>query len=106
MSLADNIDAPLEILDATVVIPQHVVHRTFVTETVVLNLETGKYHGLNPVAGRMLDVLAATGSARQAASVLAGEFGQPVDQVGSDVAELCSGLAQRGLIELRDGSQR
>ena len=29
-------------------IPQHVVFRGFATETVVLNLETGKYHGLNP----------------------------------------------------------
>jgi hypothetical protein len=105
MSLADNIDVPLEILDATVVIPQHVVHRTFVSETVVLNLETGKYHGLNRVAGRMLEVLATTGSPRQTASLLAEEFGQPVDQLGCDIADLCSGLARRGLIELRDGSQ-
>ena len=35
--------------------PQHVVYRSFPSETVVLNLQTGSYHGLNATAGRMLD---------------------------------------------------
>ena len=32
-------------------VPRHVVHRDFPAQTVILNLETGKYHGLNPTAG-------------------------------------------------------
>src|SRR3990170_1998979 len=38
-------------------LPDHVVVRTFVLETVVLNLETGQYHGLNPTAGTILEML-------------------------------------------------
>jgi hypothetical protein len=47
---------PDTLLSASLRLPQHVVHRSFVAETVVLNLQTGKYHGLNPVGGRMLEV--------------------------------------------------
>ncbi len=43
-------------------IPHHVVFRHFVNETVVLNLQTGKYHGLNRTAGRMLHELITEGS--------------------------------------------
>lgn len=35
------------ILDSQARVPRHVVYRDFVNETVVLNLETGTYHGLN-----------------------------------------------------------
>ena len=66
-----------EMLDLNVRVPDHVVHRSFVAETVVLNLQTGRYHGLNPTAGRMLEVLDDKGSVREAASVLAEEYGQP-----------------------------
>ena len=45
------------LLTCKVTVPQHVVYRSFPTETVVLNLNTGKYHGLNATAGRMLDEL-------------------------------------------------
>ena len=44
--------------------PSHVVYRTFVTETVALNIETGQYHGLNATAGRMLEVLERGGRCR------------------------------------------
>ena len=41
-----------ETLQLNVKLPQHVVYRDFVSETVLLNIQTGKYHGLNPTAGR------------------------------------------------------
>ena len=39
-------------------IPKHVVFRSFGSETVLLNLSTGQYHGLRGTGGRMLEVLA------------------------------------------------
>lgn len=80
-------------------LPEHVVYRTFDSETVVLNLETGKYHGLNPTAGRMLEVLADTPCVDDAAAVIASEYGVPLDRVRRDLERLCQGLAERGLVE-------
>lgn len=83
-------------------IPDHVVHRAFPSETVVLNLETGKYHGLNATAGRMFVALERSGSVDAAATVLAGEFNVPRDQIVRDLRDLCRSLADRGLLELDD----
>lgn len=95
----------LALLAARVRLPEHVVHRGFAAETVVLNLQTGKYHGLNPIAGRMLEALESKDSVGQAAAEIAGEYGQPIDQVEKDLCALCADLAERGLIEV-DGIER
>jgi hypothetical protein len=87
------------ILGASLTVPQSVVFRSFPTETVVLNLQTGKYHGLNPTAGRMLEALSESGSVRAAALALAGEYGAPVETIERDICELCQTLLERGLIE-------
>lgn len=86
-------------------LPDHVVYRAFVSETVVLNLKAGKYHGINPTGGRMLEVLEATPSIRAAAAQLAEEYGQPLAQIEQDVSEFCADLLERGLIEIRDVGQ-
>jgi len=88
----------------TVRLPKHVVYRAFVFETVVLNLESGKYHGLNPVAGRMLELLDRTGSFEETAVRLAAEYGKPKQEIEADLREFCSDLSKRGLIELIDES--
>ncbi|MDQ3720246.1 MAG: PqqD family protein, partial [Actinomycetota bacterium] len=74
-------------------------------ETVVLNLQTGKYHGLNPTAGRMLEVLESEESVGRAAAEIASEYGQPIDEVEQDLCALCADLVERGLIEV-DGIER
>jgi Coenzyme PQQ synthesis protein D (PqqD) len=87
------------LLDQRFIVPDHVVHRAFATETVVLNLRTGGYHGLNPVGGRMLDVLEETGSPREAIDRVLAEWDADPDQVAADAARLCADLLERGLIE-------
>ena len=81
-------------------LPKHVVYRAFVYETVVLNLDSGKYHGLNPVGGRMLELLDKIGSVREVATRLASEFNRPREEIDGDLSEFCGDLAERGLIEL------
>jgi Coenzyme PQQ synthesis protein D (PqqD) len=83
-------------------IPAHVVHRDFPGETVVLNLETGQYHGLNATARRMLGALEEADSVCVAAAALAREFGVSCDQIERDLLDLCAALADRGLLELDD----
>ncbi|CAA9476231.1 MAG: hypothetical protein AVDCRST_MAG67-525 [uncultured Solirubrobacteraceae bacterium] len=92
-----NRDATL--LASSVRLPEHVVHRGFAAETVVLNLKTGKYHGLNPVGGRMLEVLEQTETVQQAARQLAAEYEQPIETIEEDLCSLCADLAARDLIE-------
>ncbi len=81
-------------------IPEHVVFRPFGSEMVVLNLETGQYHGLNHSGSRMLEVLAEVGDFDTAAGVLATEFAHPVDEISKDLSELCEALAARALVEI------
>lgn len=87
-----------ELPDGTISIPQHVVHRSFEQETVLLNLETGQYHGLNQVAGKMLTELQETGDAQETARRVAEAFGVPVERVEADLAQLLAQLRERGLV--------
>src|SRR5580700_11206755 len=91
------------LLAAKVKVPQHVVYRSFPSETVVLNLQTGKYHGLNATAGRMLKALEQADCVRDAAVELATSYRQPRDVIENDLCQLCESLLTRGLIETDDG---
>ena len=88
--------------EARVRIPKHVVHRHFPAQTVVLNLETGRYHGLNPTAGRMLDALSEAQTVAAAARIVADHYHQPRADVERDLCELCADLLSRGLVELAE----
>lgn len=92
-----------DFLDATVNVPGHVVLRSFPAEVVVLDLETGRYHGLNPTAGRMLEVLQELHTVRPAVEQIAREFAQPLDRIAADMRTLCEDLAERRLIVI-DGA--
>jgi hypothetical protein len=83
--------------------PQHVVYRSFPSETVVLNLESGKYHGLNSTAGKMLEEMERAASVGEAAATAAAAFECPQEQIEADMRELCQALLERGLLEI-DGS--
>jgi Coenzyme PQQ synthesis protein D (PqqD) len=90
------------VLDATIRIPDHVVYRSFVQETVVLNLETSRYHGLNQTAGAMLAALDAAGSLRGALQSLAETFPLAGARLEHDLIKFCQDAQQRGIIELSE----
>ena len=88
-------------LSAVVRVPQHVVYQSSETETVLLNLHTGLYHGLNRTGGRMLELLEENqGSVRTAIDRLAREYGEEPDSIEDGLASFCVALASRGLIEV------
>jgi hypothetical protein len=87
------------LLAAKIKVPQHVVYRSFPAETVVLNLQTGRYHGLNATAGQMLAALERAACVRDAAAALAENYEQPPGVIESDLCDLCASLLERGLIE-------
>ena len=83
----------------TVRVPEHVVYRKFAEDTVALNLQTGRYHGLNPTAATMVEILCAAPNVAAAAERLAPEWDVAPDVLLADLLELCEGLERRGLIE-------
>jgi hypothetical protein len=91
-----------DLLGARVRMPQHVVCRSFVAETVVLNLQTGQYHGLNPTAGRMLQALQDAPAVGAAVPALVGEYAVAQEEIERDLLALVGGLLERGLIEIVD----
>jgi hypothetical protein len=97
---ADALSDAASLSASKIRVPQHVVYRRLPSETVMFNLRTGKYHGLNTTAGDMLDALERARSVSDAAMIVAGEYTQPHAVVERDMCELCDGLLARGLVEL------
>src|SRR3954452_12656299 len=88
------------VLSARATLPEHVVYRAFDVETVLLDLGTGRYHGLNPTGGWMLELMVAAGTVGDAIEQLAEEYGQNDGTVRQDMVAFCRAPADRGLIEL------
>ena len=98
----DDLD---RILHATITLPEHVVYRSFEAETLLLNLESGQYHGLNQTGGRMLELLKENGGqVRQAVEQLAAECDVDADEIEGDLLSFCAELEQRGLVVLSENS--
>ena len=80
--------------------PNHVVFREFAQETVLLDIESGQYFGLNPTAGRMLAVLQEADSVQKALPTLEEDFPDAGDVLEADLCMLCQALSKRGLVVL------
>ena len=80
-------------------VPEHVVYRDFAEQTVALNLQTGRYHGLNPTAAAMVDALREAPNVAAAAERLAPTWDVSPEVLLADLLELCEGLESRGLLE-------
>ena len=88
------------VLEMRARVPEHVVHRQFAEETVILNLKTGLYHGLNASGGRFIEVLDRAPTVAAAAETLAQEYVQPLEQIERDVADFCLALSERELLRI------
>lgn len=95
--MAETSNLPL--LDARILIPRHVVHRAFAGEMVVLDLRTGRYHGLNPTGGRIFELISKSATVREAAATLAREYDRPLEELEEHVCDFCADLLRQGLVE-------
>lgn len=89
------------LLDQRAATPAHVVQRRFAEETVVLNVNTGHYHGLNATGGVMLDVLTTSGTIGAAIVELADRYGRAPRDIEPDVLEFVEQLIERDLLVLQ-----
>lgn len=80
-----------------------VVARVVAGETVLLNLATGTYFGLNEVGGRVWHLLDAEGcTLAEVCEKLQAEFEVSGEQAEADVLALLGDLAEHGLITRED----
>jgi hypothetical protein len=68
-------------------------------ETVILNLESGTYFGLDPIGTRYLDLLEAYASLGSVLPVMLREFEVTEEQLESDLARLTEEMLAGGLLE-------
>jgi hypothetical protein len=89
-----------KLLTSRLRMPAHVVHRSFIRETVILNVRSGTYYKVNATGGRMLQVLDRSASVGAAVIELAADYEKPVDEIEDDICEFSTDLIGRGLLEV------
>jgi hypothetical protein len=84
-----------------ITVPANVVYRTFAQETVLLNIKTGEYHGVDPIGARFLEVMQEAPHLAAASEILANEYEQPLTRIEDDLVAFTRDMERRGLIELQ-----
>jgi hypothetical protein len=87
--------------ETKMVIPAQVMSRQVGDETVILDLGSGMYFGLDPVGARIWQLLSDGRQLDAVVSTLLSEYDVEEDQLRQDVNSLVSELLSRGLIEKR-----
>ena len=87
-------------LDTKLSVPPQVMSRMVGDETVLLDLASGVYFGLDGVGKRVWESVAEGNSLDQAVAVLVSEYDVDKAQAQADVLKFASNLVERGLLAL------
>ena len=85
-------------LDKKLTVPPQVMSRPVGDETVLLDLASGIYFGLDGVGQRIWELIASGRSLAQAAKTIVDEYDVEEAQARADVLEFASDLVERGLL--------
>jgi hypothetical protein len=80
-------------------IPDGVATRKIGDETILLNLETGTYFGLDAVGSRFLELLEQYGDISVASRTMLGEFDVQSQTLEADILRLVEEMRSKGLLE-------
>jgi hypothetical protein len=92
-----------DILTARVTVPADVLFRDLDGESVILNLQTESYFGLDEVGTRMWALLTASDTVQAALDALLEEYETDAGTLRKDLEELIGKLADQGLLEVSRG---
>lgn len=84
-------------------VPKHVLVRVFENESVILNLNTESYHGLDDVGTSMWTALTKSASIQEALEALLSEYDAEPAQLRQDLDDFLDKLHQRGMVEFVGG---
>ena len=87
-------------LESKITIPKDVLFRDVDGEAVILNMETGKYFGLDPVGTRMWALLDEHRQVEPAFRALIDEYEIAPDQLLRDLLDLIDTLASHKLVQV------
>jgi len=82
--------------------PKHVLVRTFENESVLLNLESESYHGLDDVGTRMWQALTSSENIEAAYQKLLADYEVDPALLRQDLDDFVAKMVQRGLLALHD----
>jgi Coenzyme PQQ synthesis protein D (PqqD) len=83
-----------------VAVPAHVLVRFLENESVLLNLETERYYGLDDTGTRMWQLVTAAASIDEAFAELLREFDVEEGQLRLNLSELVGRLVEHGLLQI------
>jgi len=83
-------------------VPDGVATRKIGNETILLNLETGIYFGLDAVGSRFLELIERNGEIAFAHRTMLEEFDVKPETLEADILRLCEELCSKGLLEAVD----
>jgi len=84
-------------------VPKHVLVRIFENESVLLNLDSECYHGLDNMGTRMWQALTHSQTVQEAYEMLLSEFEVDAATLRKDLNDFIDTLVQRGLVEIDRG---
>lgn len=85
-------------LTSTFAVPAKVISRTIGGETVILDLESGTYFGLDPVGARIWQLLEGGKSLGEACDAMIEEYDVERDELERDALALAAELVDKKLI--------
>ena len=89
-------------IDDRLALSDQVVIRELSGESVLLDLTSGLYFGLNGVGTRFWNLVAQGGSLRDVNAALADEFDAPTATIEAEVLRFAAELCQRGLCHVAE----
>ena len=87
-------------LSAKVSIPTQVMARTVGDETIILDLASGTYYGLDPVGARMWQLMSEGNSLNSVCDSMLGEYEVTREAMEGDIRRLTEELQAKGLVSL------
>ena len=87
-------------LDSRVVVPESIVAREVAGETVILDLDSGTYFGLNPTGTDMWRAIAAGGSLADALAIVEREYEVDPAVLRDDLLRLTEQMLHKRLLSL------
>jgi Coenzyme PQQ synthesis protein D (PqqD) len=87
-------------LNTKISVPSQVMARQVGAETVILDLASGTYYGLDAVGARVWQLMVEGQTFAQACKVLLAEYDVQPEQLQQDIAALVQSLADQKLVTL------
>jgi hypothetical protein len=86
--------------NSKILVPEHVLIRVFENESVLLNLESESYHGLDNIGTRMWQTLTRSENVQAAYKALLAEYEVDADSLRKDLTAFIDQLMERGLVKI------